>query len=148
VSIIIIRYTDDMKFYCFFHILLVLFCIIVYTSVCFVYFYLILYIMYSYYYVYVLLLLCMFRSRYCVSLCSSVYCFCANVYCITATGCRPNCSYQMYHIISYIIKRCPSVALCSPPISLGLTCMEPRPPCPRITLLCIMYKDPESTWKD
>jgi len=25
------------------------------------------------------------------------------------------------YIISYITKRCPSVALCSPPISLGLT---------------------------
>jgi len=42
-------------------------------------------------YVYVFLLLCMFRSRFCVSLCCSVYCFCVNVCCITATGCQPNC---------------------------------------------------------
>jgi len=41
--------------------------------VLFVCFYLIFYIMYSYCYVYVFLLLCMFRSRYCVSLCGSVY---------------------------------------------------------------------------
>jgi len=46
--------------------------------VCFVFFYLILCIMYSYY-VYVFLLLCMFRSRYCVSLCCSVYCLCVRV---------------------------------------------------------------------
>ena len=35
VSIIIGRYTDRMKFYCFFHIILVLLCIIVYIVVCF-----------------------------------------------------------------------------------------------------------------
>jgi len=46
VSISIRRYTDHMKFYCFFHILLVLLCFIVYMVVCFVFFYLILYIMY------------------------------------------------------------------------------------------------------
>ena len=51
VSIIIRRYIDHMKFYCCFHILLVLFCIIVYMVVCSVCFYLILYIMYSYCYV-------------------------------------------------------------------------------------------------
>jgi hypothetical protein len=51
VSIIIRRYTDHMKSYCFFHILLVLLCITVYMVVCFVCFYLILYIMYSYCYV-------------------------------------------------------------------------------------------------
>jgi len=39
VSIIIRRYTDHMKFYCFFHILLVLLCIIVYMVVCLVCFY-------------------------------------------------------------------------------------------------------------
>ena len=27
-----------------------------------------------------------------------MYCLSVNVYCITATGCQPNCSYQMYHI--------------------------------------------------
>jgi len=101
VSIIIRKYTDHMKFYRFFHILLVLLCIIVYMAVCFVCFYLILCTMHSYYYVYVFLLLCMFRSRYCVSLCYSVYCLCVNVYCITAKGCQPNCSYQIYHIKSF-----------------------------------------------
>jgi len=54
--------------------------------------------MYSYYYVYVFLLLYMFRSRYYVSLCCSVYCSCVNVYCTTTTGCQPNCSFQIYHI--------------------------------------------------
>jgi hypothetical protein len=92
VSIINRRYTDHMKFYYFFRFLLVLFYIIVYTVVSFVCFYLILYIMYSYCYVYAFLSLCMFRSRYCVSLCCSVYCLCVNVYCTTATGCQPNCS--------------------------------------------------------
>jgi hypothetical protein len=50
----------------------------------------------------------LFRDSYCyacsvlgiVSLCCSVYCLCVNLYCTTATGCRPNCSYQIYHIIS------------------------------------------------
>jgi hypothetical protein len=51
VSIIIRRYTDHMKFYWFFHILLVPLCIIVYMVVRFVYFCLILYITYSYHYV-------------------------------------------------------------------------------------------------
>jgi len=50
VSIIIRSYINNMKFYCFFHILLVLFCIIVYLVACFVYLYLILYIIYSYCY--------------------------------------------------------------------------------------------------
>jgi len=67
VSIIIGRYTDHMKFDCFFHILLVLLCIIVYMVLDFVRFYFVLYAMYSYCYVYEFLLLCMFRSRYCVS---------------------------------------------------------------------------------
>jgi len=98
VFIILRRYLDHMKFYCFFHILLVLLCIIVYMVVCFVCFYLILYIVYSNSYVYVFLLLCMFRSRYCVSLCCSLYCLCVNVYCTTATGCHSNCSYQIYII--------------------------------------------------
>jgi hypothetical protein len=101
VSIIIRRYLGHMKFYCFFHIVLVLLCIIVYMVVCFVGFYLILYIMDSNWYVYVFLLLCMFRSRYCVSLCCSVYCLCVNVYYTTANGCQPNWSYKIYHI-SYI----------------------------------------------
>jgi len=74
VSIIIRRYTDHFKFYCFFSILEVLLCIILYMAVYSVCVYLILYIMYSYCYVYVCLLLRMFHSRYCVSLCFSVYC--------------------------------------------------------------------------
>jgi hypothetical protein len=44
---------------------------------------------------YVFLLFRMFLSRYCVSLCRSVYCLCVNVYCTTATGCPPNCSCQI-----------------------------------------------------
>ena len=56
-TIIIRRYPDHMKFYSFFHILLVIFCIIIYLVACFVCFYLILYITYWYCYVYVLLLL-------------------------------------------------------------------------------------------
>ena len=92
VSIIIRKYTDRMKFYCFFHILVPLLCIIVYMVVRFVCFYLILYIMYYYCYIDVFLLLCMFRSRYCISLCCSVYCLCVNEYRTTATGCQPNCS--------------------------------------------------------
>ena len=51
VSIIIRRNTDHMKFYCFFHILMVLLCIIVHMAVCFVCFYLLLYITYSYCYI-------------------------------------------------------------------------------------------------
>jgi len=43
---------------------------VVYMVVCFVFFYLIVYIMYSYCYVYVFLMLSMFRSRYCVALCT------------------------------------------------------------------------------
>ena len=46
VSVIVRRYADYMKFYCFFHIPLILLCIIVYMVVCFVCFYLILYIVY------------------------------------------------------------------------------------------------------
>jgi len=57
--------------------------------------------MYSYCYVYVFLLLRTFRSVYSVSLCCSVYCLCVNMYCTTATGCQPNRSSQIYHIISY-----------------------------------------------
>ena len=48
--------------------------------------------MYSYCYVYVFLLLRMFRSRYFVSLCCSVYSLCVNVYGTTATGFQPNFS--------------------------------------------------------
>jgi hypothetical protein len=72
VSIIIRRYTDHMEFYCFFHILLFLFCIIVYMVVRFVCFRLILYIVLSYCSAYVFLMLCMLPSRYSVSLCCSV----------------------------------------------------------------------------
>jgi hypothetical protein len=46
---------------------------------------------------YVFLLLCMFYSRYSVSLRCSVYCLHVNVYCTTATGCQANCSYDISH---------------------------------------------------
>ena len=42
--------------------------------------------------IYVFLLLCVFPSRYSVSLCCSVNCLCINVYCTTATGCQYNCT--------------------------------------------------------
>ena len=74
--------------------------------------------MYFYRYVYVFLLLClcilifMFMHSYCyvcsvyfVSLCYSAYCLCVNVYCTTATGCQPNCGYQIYHINSEILLK-------------------------------------------
>jgi len=48
----------------------------------------------------VFLLLRMFCFGYSVSLCCSVYCLCVNVYCTTANGCQPNCSKQLYHILS------------------------------------------------
>jgi hypothetical protein len=32
-----------------------------------------------------------------------MYCVCVNVYRTTATGCQPNCSCQIYHIIKYHI---------------------------------------------
>ena len=88
VSTIFRKYTDHMKFYCSFHILLVLLCIIVYMVVCFVRFCLILYIIYSYCYVCSVLGI--------VSLCCSMYCLCVNVYCTAATGWQPNCSFQIY----------------------------------------------------
>jgi len=34
-----------------------------------------------------------------VSLCWFVYYLCVNVYCTTATGCQPNCSSQICHIL-------------------------------------------------
>jgi len=95
---IIRKYTENMKFYCVFHILLVLLCITLYMAVCFVCFYSILYIMHSYF-VYVLLLLCMFSSLCSVSLCCSVYiCKCVLYYCHWV-------STQLFtkYILSYII---------------------------------------------
>ena len=80
VSIINTRYTDHMKFYWFFHILWVLLCIIVYMFVrmlCMLLFNFVYYVLLLL--VYVFLLLRMFRSRYCDSLCCSVYCLCAGL---------------------------------------------------------------------
>ena len=91
-----------MKFYWFFYIILVLLCIIVYMVVCFVCFFLICYIMYCFYYVYVFFLYVCSFSVYFVSFCCSVDCPCVNVYCTTATGCPPNCCYQIYRIIYHI----------------------------------------------
>jgi hypothetical protein len=39
-----------------------------------------------------------------VFFCRSVYCLCVNVYCTTATAWQPNCSWQIYHIISHHVK--------------------------------------------
>jgi hypothetical protein len=33
-------------------------------------------------------------------LCRSVYCLCVNVYCTAVIGWQPNCSQQIYHIVS------------------------------------------------
>jgi hypothetical protein len=88
-----------MKFYGFFHILLVLLCVIVYMVVRFM-------LPFNFaYYIFLLLCLCivllrLFHSRYCVLLYCSVYCLCVIVYCTTATRCQSNCSYQIYHIIN------------------------------------------------
>ena len=71
VCIIIRRYTDHMKFYCFFRIILVLFHIIVYVVICFVCFCPICNIMYSYCYDYVFLLL-----RLCILIVTIMYSYC------------------------------------------------------------------------
>jgi hypothetical protein len=104
VSIIIRRYEGHMQYCCFFHILLVLLCFVVYMVICFVCFYLILYIM-CFCYVYVLLLLCMFRSKYCVSLGCSVYCLRVNVYCTTATGCQTQLKLTNISVFQHSLGR-------------------------------------------
>jgi hypothetical protein len=48
---------------------------------------------------YYLFLCCTVYCLFCVVL----YCLCVVVYCTTATGWQPNCSQQIYHIISYHI---------------------------------------------
>jgi len=59
------------------------------------------YKLYFYCYIYAFLLLFMVCFGYSVSMCCSVYCFCVNVYCITATGSQPNYSSKnmSYNII-------------------------------------------------
>ena len=44
---------------------------------------------------------------YSVSLCCSAYFSCVNVYCTAATGCQPNCSFQIYQDINacHIVDR-------------------------------------------
>jgi len=83
VSIIIGRYTDRMKFYCFFHILLVLLCITVYMVVCFVCLYLILYI-YIFFLLrlYILIVMCVQFWAFCfiVLFCVLFVCKCV-LYC-------------------------------------------------------------------
>ena len=84
VSIIIRIYTDHMKLYCFF-LLSYSFGSILYHCI---YGGMFCMLLFNFVY-YVFLLLCMFRTRYCVSLCCSVSCFCVNAYCTTATVCQP-----------------------------------------------------------
>ena len=55
--------------------------------------------MYSYFYVHVFLFLCMYRSRYCVSLCCSMYCLCVNVYVLMPQGVNPTAVNKMYHLM-------------------------------------------------
>ena len=66
VPIIIRICRDRMKFYCFFHILLFPFSIVVCMVLCTL---LLNFVYYD------------FRSTYCDSLCCSMYCLCVNVYC-------------------------------------------------------------------
>ena len=47
---------------------------------------------------YVFLLLCTLRSRYCVSLCCSVYWLCVNVFWLLPSGVNPIAVKNMYHI--------------------------------------------------
>ena len=88
VSIIIRRYTDEMKFVVYFIFFgSILHCCIygcIYRMILFNsvnYFFIVMFMYYYYCYV------CTFRSRYSVSLYCSAYCLCVNVYCTTATGC-------------------------------------------------------------
>ena len=126
-----------MKFYCFFHILLILLCITVYTVVCFVCFYLILYItsnhsfvmfMYSYCYVCSVLGIvfhCVVLCIVCVYMCTvlmppGVNPIAVNKYIV---------SYHImscinYHIISYLLSvlHLPLSLTCS--VSYWATVME------------------------
>jgi hypothetical protein len=56
-----------------------------------------------YCYCVVLLLFVLFCYYYYYYYLCSIYCLCVNVYCNTATGCLPNCRWQIYHIMSYHI---------------------------------------------
>ena len=46
----------------------------------------------------------MYCSVYPVSLCCSVYCLCLNMHCTIAIRCQPNCSQQIYHILSVFVS--------------------------------------------
>jgi hypothetical protein len=105
VSIIIRRYTNHMKFYCFFHILLVLMSFTVYTVVRFVCFCLILYIIYPFCHVYVfLLLLCMSVlsiAFHCVVVCTVCVSMCTV---LLPPGVNPIAVNK--YILSHIVMKC------------------------------------------
>ena len=74
-----------------------MFCMLMFNSVNYVFFLLRLCTLIV---TFIFLLLCMFRFGYSLSLCCSMYCLRVNVHCTAATGCQPNYSLQIYHIIS------------------------------------------------
>ena len=102
---------------------------IVYMVVCSVCLYLILCILYSNCYICSVLGIVF----HCVVLCI----VCVNVYCTTATGCQPNCSYQIYHII-YQTFHLSCLATVPPPPPLS------PPPTPPLIFLGFNFSDMNS----